>query len=434
MTMGRADEELLHRHLNGDLDAADEAAFLARLQESPDLMRALAARTLDETLISDLVREGRVQAPRRTRTGWPAMAAAALMLVGLGLTLLLGRPQPPPPAATPAKPDAEAKADEAVLRACRYLESRRAEIFAEVADGKRHGPAPRRTYAELAALALIRAGRAESDPFVEELIGRALGRPLESTYVAAIRATLLSEVNPRPDRLRQCAQFLVDSQCANGQWDYGRALKFDDMAPAGVIRRRQDGPATGDNSVSGYAIQGLLACMRAGVRVEPDVLARARRWWLSCQNADGGWGYRDALQPDRGTPNAAATSDASYGSATASGVASLAALRTMLGADPASDEAIRRGSDWLAQNFTAETNPKKSPVFSHVHWLVAAEHAGVLLGVDRFGDHDWYAEGSRHLRGRQKAAGEWSIEGEFMKGEKNDVVDTCLAILFLTRK
>ena len=427
-------DELLHRHLNGDLDPAEEAAFLGRLKNSHELRRELAEHALDETLLSDLVREGRVSAPARSRLGWPAMAAAALMLIGLGFLLFHGRQNVPNPINT-AKVVLPTPIDRSVQRACRFLESRRAELFVAIEDGKRHDAAPRRTYAELAALALLRAGTSESNPLMEELVGRALGRPLESTYIASLRATLLAELSGRQDRLRQCARFLVDSQCPNGQWDYGREVPFDDVSEKGVIRRRRDGPPNGDNSTTAYAIQGLLACTLAGVEVEPDVLVRARRWWLSCQNPDGGWGYGEYGKFDQtGAEKISLTSNSSYGSTTASGVASLAALRSMLGGDPATDAAIERGVAWLGANFATAVNPKKSASFSHVHWLAAIARAGNLLGTDRFGDHDWYAEGARFLLERQKPTGEWLIDGEFMKGERNDVVDTCLAILFLTRK
>jgi hypothetical protein len=440
LTMDPADDELLHRRLNGDLDAAEEAAFLARLKDSPELRLALASRAFDETLLSDVVRERPLRVPVRRRFSWAAVAAAALMLAGLAFLLFPRIPRPVEPA-QPAHPPVSSEVDqriaESVARACRFLESRRADLFVPLQDGNRHDVAPRRTYAELAALSLFRAGYSPSHPLVEELVGRALGRPLESTYVAALRAMLLSEIDPvgQRERISQCAQFLVDSQCSNGQWDYGRAVATLSEIRPGVIRRRGEGPANGDNSAAAFALQGLLACKRAGVQVEPEVLVRARRWWLSCQNPDGGWGYAEFGKIDQtGADKLGLTSNSSYGSATASGVGSLAALRRMLGPDRTADGSMERGVAWLASNFQAEVNPKKSAGFSHVHWLAAAGRAGVLLDREVFGLHAWRAEGARFLLDRQRATGEWGLEGDFMKNEKNDVVDTCLAILFLTGK
>jgi len=415
------DDDLLARHLNGDLDGAELGSFLARLQDSPALRRKLASLALHEALLAEVVREGRVVAKPRRRVAWPTLAAAAVMLaaLGAGLWYVPNRPTP--------KPAEQVRIDEAVARACRYLEKRHEDLFVTVADGKRHSAPPRRMLAELAALALLRAGYPEAHPLVEECLGRALGRPLESTYVAAFQAKL-----GRPDLCRRVAQFLADTQCANGQWDYGRAVTILGPPSEGRIVRRADGPASGDNSVSAYAIQGLLACHRAGVEVEPDLLARARRWWLSCQNSDGGWGYAGGAAEM--TESADNTSRSSYGSATASGVASLAALRELIGPDPSSDAALSRGSSWLGEHFAVDSNPGKAAGFSHAHWLSAAGRAGTLLRQDRFGVHDWFAEGSAFLLSKQQPDGAWRLEqGTFMHAEKNDVIDTCLAVLFLLR-
>lgn len=418
------DDELLERHLNGDLDGRELADLLARLQGSPELRRKLAARALDETLLAEVVREGRVAKTSSRRIAWPAAAAAALMLAALAAILW---PAPKRASAPSASPE-QIRIDQAVARACRYIEQRRADLFIEVADGKRHSDPPRRVYADLAAIALLRAGYPESHPLVGECLGRALGRPLESTYVAALQAEL-----GRADVCRRAAQFLADTQCANGQWDYGRAVNILGPPPDGRIRRRDQGPASGDNSVSSYAVQGLLACRRAGVEVEPDILLRARRWWLSCQNADGGWGYAGGSAEMRETPDACSIS--SYGSTTAAGVASLAALQELIGPDAASDASIRRGIDWLGIHFETAANPGKRSGFSHIHWLSVVSRAGTLLKRDRFGPHDWFAEGSAFLLSSQQPDGAWRVElpNLFMAHEKNDVIDTCLAVLFLRR-
>jgi len=277
-----SDRELLHRHLNGDLDDGELRHLMTRLEATPEFRRMLAELALEETLLAEVVREGRVAARPKPRLAWPAVAAAAVMLLALGVFLGTGRKPTVPSSKSPE----QARIVEAVARACRYLEQRRADLFVPLADGKRHSAPPRRIYADLAALALLRAGYPETHPLVEECLGRSLGRPLESTYVAALQARL-----GRPDLCRRIAQFLADTQCANGQWDYGRAVTILGPPPEGRIVRRAQGPASGDNSVSSYAALGLLYCRRAGVEVEPDILHRARRWWLSCQNADGGWGY-----------------------------------------------------------------------------------------------------------------------------------------------
>jgi hypothetical protein len=431
------EKDLLHRHLNGDLDAAEQAAFLSRLQSSPALRRALASHAFDETLLSELVLEGRPVAgtPARRRAWIPAAIAAALLL---GLVGMLVRPQPSKPEPEPAGPSEPAGVADAVRRGASFLESRRADLVLPMSSEKRHAPAPRRTYTELALLALHRAGYPDDHPLKAELLGMARGRSVEATYVAALQAMTLAEIDPvaHHDRIRYCAQLLVDSQCTNGQWDYAVKLALPDVPATGRIRRRSEGPPGGDNSVTSYAVLGLRACMRAGVDIDPDVLSRARSWWLQCQNADGGWGYNDSgkretTDGDRRT----ATTNASYGSATAGGVAALAALRELILDEGPSRLAITRGQKWLGDNFAVDHNPRKDPGFLSIHWLAAVGRAGQITGVRHFGARDWHAEGTEHLLKSQRPSGDWVGEqGEFMAHEKNDVLDTCLAILFLRSK
>jgi hypothetical protein len=371
------------------------------------------------------VERGRVEAvPRR---GDP-------LAVSAGEAALLGGPE----GAQRIRFVGRTRVEDSVRRACRYLESRRSDLVRVMEDGQRHDPAPRRTYGELAALALLGAGYPGSHPLVEELLGRSLGRPLESTYTASLRAALVAQIDPvgKRDSLRECAQFLVDSQCRNGQWDYGRPLGARGAPPEGVVRRRSDGPASGDNSVTAYAVLGLSACRSAGVEIQPDVLLRARAWWIACQNPDGGWGYGENGALDQtGREKPQLTSNSSYGSATASALASLAALGEMLGPEAAAERALKQGLAWMGRNFAAGLNPEKAEGFCHAAWLLAAERAALLLRTERFGTHEWYAEGAEFLLARQKPGGEWRLEqGPFMEREKEDVLDTCMAVLFLLRR
>ena len=486
------DLDLLHRHLNGDLDPGEQAEFFQRVSASDSLRRALAEAALDEVIVSELVREPRARMPRRSWIG-PA-AAAAVMLAALGLLLFT-------PAAGPrtlrgrhaldlgkarieldgdavvesgrvrldrgtlsASGEIElatakgtvrlngeadlivgdetrievrsgtarnqhveiaagryavldggsgrligrAKVAAAVARGAAFLETRRREIWSPIADGQRHGAAPQRSYAELALLAFRRAGYAPDHPVVADLVGRATTRPFEATYVAALQAMALDPAAHR-ERLIECARVLERAQARNGQWDYA-------VAP---------GAPNGDNSVSAYAALGLRACADAGVPVESSVLDRARRWWTSSQNPDGGWGYADAVNPGQGGDRH--TGNASYGSATAGALAALAALG-------GADEAVAKGVAWLAANFSADRNPTKAAGFCQIHWYAMCGRAGRGLRTETFGAREWYPEIADVLLAAQRPDGAWILEqGEFMGRERNEILDTCLAILFLSR-
>src|SRR5262245_50294367 len=76
---------------------------------------------------------------------------------------------------------------------------------------------------ELILWTLIEAGVPEDDPKVQGLFKKMLASKLERTYRVALQAMILEELDrvKYQDRIAQCAQFLLDNQCRNGQWSYG---------------------------------------------------------------------------------------------------------------------------------------------------------------------------------------------------------------------
>src|SRR6516225_6007890 len=81
---------------------------------------------------------------------------------------------------------------------------------------------------ELILWTFVHAGVAESDPDFQKLWKKMLDGPLEKTYKVALQAMILEELDrvKYQERIAQCAQFLVDNQCANGQWSYGNPTEF----------------------------------------------------------------------------------------------------------------------------------------------------------------------------------------------------------------
>jgi hypothetical protein len=78
---------------------------------------------------------------------------------------------------------------------------------------------------------------------------------------------------------------------------------------------------------------------------------------------------------------------------------------------------------WLARNWSV-TVDRKRPVYQY-YYLYGIERAAVIGGVEKFGKHDWYREGTAWLLDHQAATGEW--------GEWSPSQDTSFAILFLKR-
>ena len=329
-----------------------------------------------------------------------------------------------------AKPKVDQVAvDRAIQKGVTYLKGR---------IGK-YGSLNRRRSEELILWTLIHAGLTEADPDVQGLLKIVLETDLQFTYNVSLQALILEEIDRvrfQP-RIAQCAQFLVDNQCENGQWNYGEPTPFLKDVPTGSkavasgggrpatsrksqvvkklpIQQKRKGPPRGDNSNSQYASLGMRACFDAGIVFPPDVLAKAEAWWRESIHEGGGWGYLKA-------------SDPGYGSMTAGAVGGLTIYLFMQNKPWMRDKDVVAGMEWMAKNFTLTENPASAEGWQY-YYLYALERAGIFYGTEKFGAHEWYPEGAKYLLGEQKPDGSW-------KAAKSDheIWDTCFAILFLRR-
>ncbi|MGH9784026.1 MAG: hypothetical protein ACRD88_07555, partial [Terriglobia bacterium] len=322
---------------------------------------------------------------------------------------------------------------------------------------------------ELILLTILHAG-AEDQPRFKDLFNKMLQAPLEATYSVALQAMVLEEFDrvKYQGRIHQCAQFLVDNQCANGQWTYGSpttypeavpvprgeiatgpakkpptrpkgALDFEAPEPGArvkprvvthlAVKKNRDGPAAGDNSNSQYAALGIRACHDAGIVFPKDLIEKARKHWVDTQEkgddnkgavATGpgagvprGWGYK----PEEG---------GNYGSMTAGAIGSVCIYDFILGIDFKKDKSALDGIAWLAKNWLVTNNPKR-PDWFHLYYLYALERAGMLFDTTRMGAHDWYLEGAIQLLDTQQPNGAWGSAEKL----DNTTWGTCFAILFL---
>jgi hypothetical protein len=327
---------------------------------------------------------------------------------------------------------------------------------------------------DLVLYTLVSAGVAESDPKVRELWTKMLAAPLDRTYCAALRAMIFEEVDRvkyQPQIVR-CAQFLVDNQCANGQWSYGEPIPpSSDVATPDVasarpatrkppvpgdpgarvkpkvlrkvgVRRTRTGPAEGDNSNSQYAALGLRACYDAGVIVPHDVLVLGQKWWKSSQHGGKTEAGKLVATGDgggepRGWCYAVKDSHAAYGSMTAGAVGAAVIYDYLLDKDWKKDPVVKSGLAWMAQNFSVGKNvgPAENGNGQAGAWLFyylyALERVGMLYDTESIGDHAWYAEGAEFIVGRQKPDGSFEPPDKGW-GDRYEW-DTCFAILFLKR-
>jgi hypothetical protein len=314
----------------------------------------------------------------------------------------------------------------------------------------KYGTINRRRSEELILWTFTHGGVAENDPDFDKLLKTVLESPLEWTYNVSLQAMILEELDRVKYQLRiaQCAQFLIDNQCANGQWSYGEPDQFAKDVPTGAVKKSvasaggkpaknppgtrvkpkvvntiaikqmKKGPARGDNSNAQYAALGLRACHDAGIVLPPEVLQLAEQWWREGLGGDG-WGYLSK-------------NDSGYGSMTAGAVGALTIYLFIQGRPWIKDKDVVTGMDWLANNFTVTKNPKTPEAGGQGGWqyyyLYALERAGIFFGTETFGAHEWYVEGAKFLLDQQKGDGSWATPGA-----DHEIWDTCFAILFLRR-
>jgi len=324
------------------------------------------------------------------------------------------------------------------------------------------------TTEELVLWTFVHANVPKDNPDFVKLFKGMMERPLVATYSVSLQALILEELDrvAYQRRLAQCAKFLADTQCVNGQWTYGGPMDNADPVPTArppVTTPRSERPVatrskgvvdfdappdprskpkvvtylsvkktlesfpSGDNSNTQYAALGIRACHEAGIIFPREVLERARKWWLDSQHSGGkGGGVATGTGAEsRGWSYHQEAGEHAYGSMTAGAVGSLCIYDAILGIKSKDDKAIQSGLAWLAKNFSVTENVANGPQHHH-YYLYALERAGILAETEFFGTHEWYPEGAQELLKTQRPDGSWG-------GSWNDVTDTCFAILFLRR-
>lgn len=326
---------------------------------------------------------------------------------------------------------------------------------------------------ELILWTFVKAGVSLSDGRFQELLKYLLGVPLERTYKVALQVMILEELDrvKYQGRIVQCAQFLVDNQCQNGQWSYGTPSPAatgtpttsapKEVASGGVrqfdtdekrekpkvtrkvsIRPTRQGPADGDNSNSQYAALGLRACHDAGIVFPKGVFQLAKRGWEVAQHREDKKSSDPAVASGAagGSPRGWCYDNSAdhpaYGSMTAGAVGSLAIYDHLLGVEWKKDPALKDGLAWLGTRFSVTENVGpcqhgNSPKIFYYYYLYALERAGMLLDMPTLGNRDWYAEGAKVLLAAQRADGVWNVGDKYM--HHLPAWDTCYAILFLKR-
>jgi hypothetical protein len=125
------------------------------------------------------------------------------------------------------------------------------------------------------------------------------------------------------------------------------------------------------------------------------------------------------------------------GSMTTSGLACMIVCKSRLDGQAAFEKSlkgpvnksIRDGAAWLAANYSVRENPKGQ--LHHYYYMYGLERGGMLALIPRFGEKDWYTDGSHMFVDQQKSDGQW--DAGMGAGTSGPVPDTCFALLFLAR-
>jgi hypothetical protein len=314
--------------------------------------------------------------------------------------------------------------------------------------GKRwDGDAPFEQDDFLVAAALAHTSAYAQDPALVPKALRGLygSRQLGKTYETALTIMTLEHLGGplHRDKIAECAQALLDGTGDSYGWNYGDAVAPRVIRPPGqgtvpdpvitssggapiaaldsraTVLARTNGKSpssySGDNSNSQFALLGLHSAAAVGVVASDSVWDQAVTCFAHAQGKDGGWPYRDGEAK-------------TYLSMTCAGLSGLAISLGHEGKNPLEDARVRLGLDWLAKHWSLEVDPS-TEAWVHYYSIYGLERAGVLLGQDFFGEHEWYPEGAKWLLGHQRPDGSWFDEGK----SRSQVHDTCFALLFLKR-
>lgn len=319
-------------------------------------------------------------------------------VAGLALIVAAG-----PSALRAADPDTQA----ATARAVAYLEKAQ-----DASGGWPDLPGFPHGVTALCTLALLDAGVPPADEHIVRSLKLLRRSEPSRTYTLALSIMALAAADPKGDRslierdLKRLEANQHKSDTISGAWGYGM--------PRGVV----------DNSNTRFALLGLQAAEKVGVKADPQTWHRLLEYWLDNQNADGSWGYAPGLF---GT-----------GSMTCSGIASVMVAGGRYGHDDPLTERARKAADrglaWLTQHYSIEKNPSLTGV--ELPWLFyylnTLESAGRLTNQARINNHDWFREGSVLLIKRQDPnTGSWLASAN--PDEGNSVIATSLALLFLSK-
>jgi hypothetical protein len=369
-----------------------------------------------------------------------------------------------PPLVTPP-PEQQAKINDAVNRAVRYL--RVSQLPNGTWPGNGGYPVG---YAGLPGLTLLEAGVPASDPNVQRAAGfirehaRKTGfEALKKTYELALAILFLDRLKDAKDEpvIRTLAMRLVAGQTAAGGWTYDcPVLSADDESRLaqvlGSTTSTQDQPQTGDlpdnlrrlpvfgdfkedlkrrrqdpadNSNTQFASLAVWVARGHDIPLDRTIDFLLHRF--RAQEKDGKWDYQ--YQPQANVnivPEPGVSPNESNPTMTAAGLLGLAvgigAGKEGVRADQ--EPGVEHGFRVLGERIGHAPPAGRRVAVTNLYFLWSVERVAVLYQRKMISGKDWYAWGSGMLLPHQEENGSWytnSFHGS------TPVIDTCFATLFL---
>jgi hypothetical protein len=332
----------------------------------------------------------------------------------------------------------------------------------------------------LCTLALLENGVPQSDAAVEkgQRYVRKNVKELGSTYDITLAIVILSRLDEHGNKsiIRDLGARLIAGQNTGGGWSYSCPAKVTALSLTNPDSRPKPPEGPGDNSCTQFGVLGLWTASRSGVDIDSAMNAVARRF-KTTQNTDGGWPYTTVVAKQSETvmtnPSGSAMTFAGLFSLTVARANKLrkhleehelggddkskagasGSKKSTIGASKKASTEKTATADKPADTDAAKTEATgkpdegsvlmKDPTFAKGlemagkfvqsgdqsrYFLWSTERMGVLLGTDKFGGVDWFAQGADNLIKSQQMDGSWP-EAHNDKG----LSQTAFAILFLRK-
>jgi hypothetical protein len=236
------------------------------------------------------------------------------------------------------------------------------------------------------------------------------------TYAIALRAQVWNNLPQTPENkasLERDSKLLLDLCKTTG-----------DAKGFYTYLNTSDTKTNYDHSASQYGVLGCWACADNLENFPPGYWNVIDHAWRGDQHDDGSWSYRK--DPSTEYPSNLPM--------TCAGVATLFITQDFLSrAKPPEsngnpqDANINKGMEWIRQHFNdafvVDRYKSRDPGYT----LYGIERIGLASGFKYFDTTNWYQAGADYLLSKQRST------GEFSTGGYDNTINTCFALLFLSR-